>query len=126
MIKGIGIDIVERARLCHALDSEGFKQRVYTTAEIELGETKKRLAAASFWAGRWAAKEALSKALGTGIGAHCSFHDIEILSDNNGAPVMTVSGAAAQQMERLGANKIHLSISHERSYAVATVILEGE
>lgn len=126
MIKGVGIDIVERARLCHALDSDGFKQRVYTPAEIEMGDTKKRLASVSFWAGRWAAKEALSKALGTGIGAQCSFQDIEVLSNEAGAPQMTVSGAAKKRMEEMGARKIMLSISHERSYAVAMVILEGE
>lgn len=123
-IIGLGTDIVEMARLKAALDNfETFRERVYTPAEQTLGSIKSENLA--FYAGRWAAKEAASKALGCGIGEKCSFTDIEILNADDGRPVLTLSGAAAQLASSLGVSEISISISHERHYAVATVILSG-
>ena len=70
---------------------------------------------------------ALSKALGSGIGAKCAFEDIQVLRDKeSGRPVMTLSGSAKRTADALGVKRIHLSISHEKLHAVATVVLEGE
>ena len=79
----------------------------------------------TFYAGRWAAKEACAKALGCGIGARCNFTDIEILNDVSGKPQITLTGAGKAALEELGGKRIMLSISHERHYAVATVIISG-
>lgn len=124
MIAGVGTDIVEIQRVAASLQRFGsaFRNRVFTPAELE--EARLRNEAPSFYAGRWAAKEAAAKALGSGIGAQCAFTEIEILSGEHGAPQLTFSGRAAETAARLGAKRLHISISHERAYAVAFVVLE--
>ena len=124
-IIGIGTDIVEMVRLEEAFARYGdhFKKRILTDAELELAVVRNH--AVSFYAGRWAAKEACAKALGCGIGQHCSFTDIEILNDDSGRPEIVLYGSGKATFERLGGKKILLSISHERRYAVATVVIEA-
>ena len=124
MIIGIGTDIVEKVRVMNALLKNGFKQRVYTESEIAKGH-RLNLSAANFWSGRWAVKEAFAKALGTGIGELCSLQDIEVKNRKNGAPYIEATGAAKKRMEELGVKNIWVSISHERDYVVAIVVLEG-
>ena len=122
-IIGLGTDIVGMARLHDALarHAEHFKKRIYTANELKIAAERNEDTA--FYAGRWAAKEAVSKALGCGMGEHCSFTDVEILNDACGAPQVTLSGAAARRLSALGGINIHISVSHERDYAVATVII---
>ena len=124
MIAGIGTDIVEIQRVAASLQRFGnaFRNRVFTPAELE--EAHRRNETPSFYAGRWAAKEAAAKALGCGIGEQCAFTEIEILSGEHGAPRLTFSGRAAETAARLGTKQFHISISHERAYAVAFVVLE--
>ena len=124
MILGIGTDIVEIQRVAASLQRFGntFRKRVFTPAERE--EARLRNEAAGFYAGRWAAKEAAAKALGCGIGEQCAFTEIEVLSGEHGAPQLTFHGRAAETAARLGAKRFHVSISHERAYAVAFVTLE--
>ena len=121
MIAGIGTDIVSVARLAGKLDR--IAERCFT--ELELQRASGSVHRAEHLAGRWAAKEALAKALGCGFGEHCSWLEIEILNNAAGQPVMTLRGRALQRLEALGGKKIHLSISHEKEYASAFVILEG-
>ena len=124
MIIGIGTDIVELARLKAAIARGGkaFLERVYTPAE--LAEARDRL---EYLGGRWAAKEAAAKALGCGIGAGCSFTDIEVANDASGAPTITCSAPAAVRLAERHRNLCwHISISHEHAYAVATVLVEGD
>jgi len=126
MIVGIGTDIAELARIRTLLEAhpETFPARFLTKKErLLLAEHPH--GAAGFCAGRWAAKEAAAKAMGCGIGEKCALCDLEILNDVSGAPQLTCSGAAAETAKRLGVTRIHLSISHEREYAVATVLLEN-
>ena len=123
MIVGMGTDIVELARMDAAIKrgGENFLRRFCT--ERELREAKGGIA---FYAGRWAAKEAASKALGCGIGAGCSFTDIEVSNDRHGAPVLQCHAPAALELEKRYPHlNWHLSISHEHAYAVATVIIES-
>ena len=121
MIIGMGTDIVELARLDAAIKRGGgaFLQRVYTSMELEEG--KDRL---EYLGGRWAAKEAAAKALGCGIGAGCSFTDIEIIDAPSGAPILTCSARAVTTLAEGRNVRWHVSISHEKAYAVATVIVE--
>ena len=122
MILGIGTDIISITRLNNAL--ERIAERVFTPSEIlSAGDTVHRN---ERLAGRWAAKEALAKALGCGIGEKCSWQDVEVSNTPNGCPEMILSGRALQTFMAMGGNKIHLSISHEKEYASAFVIIEGE
>jgi holo-[acyl-carrier protein] synthase len=124
MIKGLGIDIVETARIRQVIERHGdqFLNRVYTPAEQAIG--KIRASAHHFYAGRWAAKEAAAKALGCGIGQECAFNEIEVVDSEIGVPSLVFSGSAARTAAALGARNVRVSITHEREYAAAVVIIE--
>ncbi len=73
----------------------------------------------------FAAKEACTKALGTGLKG-VSWREMEILHENSGKPYLNLYGGALRRFQTLGGKSLHLSLSHERHYAVAIVILEGD
>lgn len=124
MIVSIGIDIAEVYRIRETIArTPRFAKRVYTQAEREYCESKGAASAQSY-AGRFAAKEAFLKALKTGWSGKIAWQDIEIVLDENGAPSLNISGEAAVLLEKLGANRVHLSMSHTTEHAVAEVILE--
>ena len=100
-----------------------FAARVFTACEREYCDSKGAAAFQSY-AGRFAAKEACLKALQTGWRGKITWHDIEVISDENGVPTLNVTKEAARLLEKLGANRVHLSISHTTEHAVAQVILE--
>lgn len=119
MIVGIGNDIIEVIRIKKAIEkSENFKKRVFTENEINYIESKKDKYQS--YAGRFAAKEAFSKAMGTGV-RKFNLTDIEIINDELGRPDIVLKG---KLIEKCRANEIHLSISHTREYAMATVVME--
>lgn len=122
MITGIGLDLVELARIEKAFrkfDSH-FLRKILTPLEISL------LPASPIpWiAGRFAAKEACAKAFGTGFSNGLTFMNIEALNNSAGKPELQLKGQAAVFAQSLKINKIFLSITHERSVAAAIVILE--
>lgn len=116
MIKGIGIDIVELTRVEKLTKKEKFIDRILTAQEKKryLGLPERRQV--EFLAGRFSAKEAFAKARGTGIGKELSFLDIEIMSDGAGKPSIYTKDRT---------EKVHVSISHSREYAVSQVIIES-
>ena len=115
MIKGIGLDVTEIERITVAHDSSSkFKERILTTQEIKRFEKLSEMRQLEFLAGRFAAKEAFAKALGTGIGKSCSFHDIEVLPNEVGKPMLFFKGIEV---------KGHISITHTKQFAAAQVIL---
>lgn len=124
MIVGLGTDIAEIERVEKALarSGENFARRILTDSELERFHASKQQG--RFLAKRFAAKEAASKALGTGIAQGVTFHDFTISHDKLGKPLLTLSGQAAELASQLQVENIHLSISDERHYAMATVILE--
>lgn len=128
MILGIGTDITEIARIRAAYERnmEHFADTVLAPGEKELlAERRSVEKQVEFLAGRWAAKEAFAKALGTGMGEGCSFYEVEILPDPQGAPVLSaLYGKAAASASLRGVKRVHISISHEKNYAVSTVLLE--
>ena len=123
-VVGLGTDIVEIDRLSG--DNKRVRklaERVLTDNELATFESQKQ--PERFLAKRFAAKEAAVKALGTGIGNGISWHQIEISSDQLGAPLLNFSGTAKIHADSLGAQRYHLSIADEQHYAVATVILSA-
>ena len=126
MILGTGIDIVEIRRLANSIQRYGdaFLNRVYAHDELAIAPAAEATRAA-FLAGRWAVKEAVSKAFGTGIGASCAMTDMVVTNDDAGKPLLELRGSAAETAKRLGIATIHISISHERDYAVAQAIAEN-
>ncbi|HHP50689.1 MAG TPA: holo-[acyl-carrier-protein] synthase [Moorella mulderi] len=116
-MKGIGIDIIEIARVERALKRHPrLLHRIFTLEEIDYCRKKKRPGASL--AARFAAKEAVMKSLGLGLYS-CSFQEIEILGDGQGQPQVRLQGRAQIRAERLGVERVIVSLSHCRSYAVA-------
>lgn len=124
MIAGIGTDIVQIDRIRKSLERRGdaFARRILTDAELAV--FSERANKAAYLATRFAAKEAASKALGTGIGK-VSFHHIEVLNNDLGAPVMTFSGYAESLQKARNITAIHVSLSDEIDSALAFVVLEN-
>ena len=125
MIVGIGTDIasIPRVEVAWQRSGERFARRILTNAEYAVFE--QRHFSVSYLASRFAAKEAASKALGTGIG-QVSFQDVEVSSLESGAPILTFSGAAFQLQQDKGVTRLHISLSDEKDYAQAFVVLEAE
>ena len=125
MIAGIGVDIVDIARIQALLDRYGerFLARVYTGAEVEYalrGANK-----AERLAGRFAVKEAVMKALGTGKSQGILWRDVETLRGRFGKPEVHLHGQAVRCAKLLRqSGTVHVSITHDGGKAVAFVILE--
>lgn len=126
MILGTGIDIIETARLKQSIEKydSHFLDHVFTREEQSMAPEKGE-ARYAFFAGRWAVKEAISKALGTGFCEKCSWTDINVRNLPSGRPIAILSGNAEKTAVALGIAKLHISISHDRSYACATAIAES-
>jgi len=123
VIVGVGIDIVEVARIRRLLErwSVAFERRVFT--EIELGRATGR-ARFHRLAARFAAKEAVMKALGVGW-RDLAWRDIEVRNDGAGRPEVYLRGGAAHAAESLRVRTVRVSLSHSESYATAIAICEG-
>ncbi len=124
MIIGIGTDITEVSRIKEAVEKYGerFLKRVFTELEIDYCEAwhdKKYV----HYAARFAAKESFSKAIGTGITKGFKFREVGVRNEPGGRPVADLSG---DMLEKWGAAKVHVSLSHTDAHAVAHVIIEGE
>jgi holo-[acyl-carrier protein] synthase len=124
MIIGIGVDVVYVHRLERWQTIPGLLERYFHPQELSAALSRGHAASLSL-AARFAAKEAFGKALGTGL-AGIVLRDILVVNRHNGQPAIEVFGTAASALERSGATKIHLSLTHERENAIAMVVLENE
>ena len=126
MILSIGIDITEVYRIRQTIArTPRFAERVFTANERAFCDGK-GVAAAQSYAGRFAAKEAFLKALKTGWRGKITWKDIEVVSDEMGAPSLAIHGEARKLLAERGATSVHLSISHTSTLAIAEVILEKD
>jgi holo-[acyl-carrier protein] synthase len=124
-VLGVGVDLVECARIQRAIDRFGdrFLHRVFTDGEIEYSMSMKF--PARHLAARFAAKEAVSKAFGTGIGKAMGWRDIDIRKKPSGEPFLVFSGPAKQLAERRGVSVALITLSHTEHHAMATIVLES-
>ncbi len=126
MIIGNGIDIIDINRIRRVIDKYGkkFKKRCFSISEIERSE--KRLKSVESYAKRYAAKEACAKALGTGLARGVFWKDIEIVNNQYGKPFIKLHGKAKdifRNMDKTLNTKIEVSLSDEKKYAIANVII---
>lgn len=123
-LAGLGTDVVAVARFVRLLEQRSaVLERLFTPAERAYALPRRQ--AAQHLAARFAAKEAFLKALGLGLRDGLTWQDIEVRRDALGAPTLVFAGRAAELFTARGLRFCHLSYSHERDYAIATVILEG-
>ncbi len=127
MILGVGVDLIEVARIQRALENprigQRVRQRVFTDREVEYCERRKRKYES--YAGRFAAKEAVMKALGRGWGRKVGWLDIEVVLAVSGEPGISLHDKASSFARELGIEHFSLSITHTESYAIAYLIAEG-
>ena len=122
MIAGIGTDITEVGRFEKWVKNPEMLERFFI--EKECGFSGSIASQCQHYAARFAAKEAFSKALGTGITGF-NLKEVYITKDSEGKPLLNIEGAALSLMkERLGECNSYVSLSHEKEYAVAFVVLE--
>ena len=124
MVLGIGTDLAEVSRIEHSISQFGerFLARIYSVREREYALSKAN--AAERLAARFAAKEAGMKAIGTGWSHGVTWHDFEVVNAASGRPSLRLSGRAEELANRMGVNRISLSLTHTASLAFAVVILE--
>ena len=125
-IFGIGTDIININRIGKILKKNGnkFKKRIFSKKEIFYCENKKN--SIPYYAKRFAAKEAFSKALGLGIRKGINLKDIEVSNNIYGKPSIFIKGNVAiflKKKLRGKRYKIYLSLSDDKPWAQATVII---
>ena len=122
---GIGVDLVECARIQRSLDRFGdkFLHRVFTEGEIAYSMSMKF--PSRHLAARFAAKEAVSKAFGTGIGKSMGWRDIDVQKKSSGEPFLVFTGAAEQLVKQRGVSTARITLSHTDQQAMAVIVLES-
>jgi holo-[acyl-carrier protein] synthase len=120
MVIGVGLDLVEVARLRQSLErTPGLRQRVFTGAELAWADAAddptERLAA------RFAAKEAFLKSLGVGL-TDVALRDIEVMRGPGGAPTLELHGAAADLAAAARVGTFLVSLTHTSTTAGAVVV----
>jgi holo-[acyl-carrier protein] synthase len=125
MVLGIGIDIIEVARIQTSYEKFGerFLNRILHPNEI--GYCLSYKAPGPFLAARFAAKEAISKAFGTGIGARLNWQDMEVARKESGEPYVILHGGGLKLLEERGARAPLITLSHTQQYAAAVAVLES-
>jgi len=123
-IFGNGVDIVENKRIQKSLKNKNFLYRIFTRQEIINSKTITNKV--NYFAKRFAAKEAFVKALGLGFRENINFIDIEILNNSKGQPFLKVSNKLKNYMKikfNIKKCKLFLSLSDEKKYSIAFVII---
>ncbi len=123
MIIGTGIDIVEISRIKNAARKwkKDFLSKIFTDKELEYSNEK--TLSYQHLAARFAAKEAVLKALGSGLTSRMEWKDIEVWNEESGKPNVRLGGEVKHISRSMGVKDIIISMSHTRTYAVASVIL---
>ena len=125
-VLGIGVDIIDNKRIKESIKSHKFKNRIYSSKELQLSEKTKNKV--SFFSKRFAAKEAFSKALGTGFSSNLNFKDIEITNDKKGMPRYVENKKITkivQKKYKIKKFNFFLSISDEKDYSTAFAIIQS-
>jgi holo-[acyl-carrier protein] synthase len=124
-VTGIGVDIVETARIRDSLEKFGdrFLNRCFLPEEIAYCRSMKF--PALHFAARFAAKEAISKAFGTGIGKQFGWRDMEIRKRDSGEPYVELHGKGVELAQARGVTEVLVSLSHCQEYSAASAVLVG-
>ena len=124
-ILGVGIDIVDNLRIGKSLKKNLFINRVFSNTEISLA--KKIKDKKSYYSKRFAAKEAFAKSIGTGFRYNLSLKDISIINDKLGKPSFLITEKIKRIIKKqfkISSFDFFLSISDEKKYSIAYVILQ--
>ena len=122
-ILGIGVDIIENKRIRNLINNKSFVSRTFGEKEMYLAKKFKNKI--NYYAKRFAAKEAFAKALGIGISKGLNFNEIEVKNNNFGKPSMVIKANSLKVTRKILKKKfkVFLSLSDDKPYAIAIVIL---
>jgi len=123
VITGIGVDVVHASRMERWRNTPRLLERFFHAQELHDALSRGSGVDLSL-AARFAAKEAFGKALGTGL-AGIVLKDIMVKNRHNGQPVIEVFNTALAALNRSGASRLHISLTHEKDNAIAMVVLEA-
>ena len=124
-IIGIGVDIVNNNRIKKLIKNKNFIERVFTIHEQKSSSNLKNKS--NYYSKRFAAKEAFSKATGFGISRNLNFKDIEIKNNKIGKPSVNLNKSTISYLNKkfkVKSFKTSLSLSDEKNYSIAYVIIE--
>ena len=124
-IIGVGVDIVNNNRLKKLIKNKKFVERIFSKNETEYSEKIRNKL--NYFSKRFAAKEAFSKATGFGISKNLHFKDIEISRDKRGKPIISLNKSSILYLKKkfkVRGFKANLSLSDEKNYSIAYVIIE--
>ena len=124
-ILGIGVDIVDNSRIAKSLKNKLFIKRMFSNSEILIAKMTKDKT--NYYAKRFAAKEAFAKSLGTGFRNNLNFNDISIIKDKLGKPSFIISEKIKRIVKKefkTSSFNFFLSISDEKKYSIAYVVLQ--
>ncbi len=124
-ILGIGVDIVENSRITESLKNNRFIKRIFSNLEILTANKIKDKK--SYYSKRFAAKEAFAKSIGTGFRGDLNFKDISIVNDKFGKPSFIINEKIKKIVKKqfkTSSFNFFLSISDEKKYSIAYVILQ--
>ena len=124
-IVGIGVDIIQNSRIKKAIKNKSFVNRIFTKSEIS--SSKIRNYKTNYFAKRFAAKEAFIKSIGIGIRKGINFKDIYVINDKSGKPNIKFSNKVNKLIIKKFKTRnfyIFLSLSDEKNYSIAFVIIQ--
>ena len=127
MIKGIGVDLIDKSRINAVYSKHGsrFENKILSLKELNELSTKSGLKKISYLSNNFACKEACSKVLGKGFSNGVQFKDIEVLRNSSGGPFINLNGEASVIANDLKINNIHVSITDSKETSIAFVIGES-
>ena len=124
-ILGTGVDIIKNSRIKDSLKNKQFIKRIFTLSEIK--SSKRIKDKTSYFSKRFVAKEAFSKSIGTGFRKNLNFRDISIVNDKQGKPSFVITSKIKKIVKKqfkISSFDFFLSISDEKKYSIAFVILQ--
>ena len=124
-IVGMGVDIIQNSRIKKAIKNKSFVNRIFTKSEIS--SSKIRNYKTNYFAKRFAAKEAFIKSIGIGIRKGINFKDIYVINDKSGKPNIKFSNKVNNLIIKKFKTRnvdIFLSLSDEKNYSIAFVIIQ--
>ena len=124
-ILGIGVDIVENARITNSLKNSLFIKRIFSDSEILIAKKIKNKK--NYYSKRFAAKEAFAKSIGTGFRNNLYFKDISIVNNKMGKPSFIITEKIKKIIKKefkVSSFNFFLSITDEKKYSLAYVNLQ--
>jgi len=124
-ILGIGVDIVENSRIAKSLKNNLFIKRIFSDSEVLIAKNIRDKK--SYYSKRFAAKEAFAKSIGTGFRNNLNFKDVAIANDKMGKPSFIINEKIKKIVKKqfnTSSFNFLLSISDEKKYSIAYVILQ--